>query len=50
MSLADAAGNVRAFIARLITGAQGHWKGCPPMAEQRIYLANHQSHREWMLV
>ncbi len=39
-----------AFIARLITGTQGHWKGCPPKAEQRIYFANHQSHLDWVLI
>ncbi|MBE0549914.1 MAG: 1-acyl-sn-glycerol-3-phosphate acyltransferase [Rubrivivax sp.] len=50
MSLADAAGMLLVFIARLITGAQGHWKGCPPMAEQRIYFANHQSHLDWVLI
>ena len=50
MSLADAAGTLLALIARLITGAQGHWKGCPPMAEQRIYFANHQSHLDWVLI
>ncbi len=31
-------------IARLVTGAQGHWKGSVPQALQRIYFANHQSH------
>ncbi len=50
MSLADFMGQVLAFIARLITGAQGHWKGCPPKAEQRIYFANHQSHLDWVLI
>jgi 1-acyl-sn-glycerol-3-phosphate acyltransferase len=50
MSLAEAAGLVLAFIARLITGAQGHWLGCPPAAEQRIYFANHQSHLDWVLI
>ena len=39
-----------AFMARLITGTQGHWKGCPPKAEQRIYFANHQSHLDWVLI
>ena len=39
-----------AFVARLITGTQGHWKGCPPKAEQRIYFANHQSHLDWVLI
>jgi 1-acyl-sn-glycerol-3-phosphate acyltransferase len=47
---ADAMGLLLAFIARLITGAQGHWKGCPPKAEQRIYFANHQSHLDWVLI
>jgi hypothetical protein len=45
-----AMGLLLAFIARLITGAQGHWKGCPPKAEQRIYFANHQSHLDWVLI
>ena len=39
-----------AFLARLITGAQGHWKGCPPSNEQRIYIANHQSHFDLVLI
>ncbi len=50
MSIADSTGLFLAFLARLITGAQGHWKGCPPMAEQRIYFANHQSHFDWVLI
>jgi len=47
---ADAMGALLAFVARLITGAQGHWRGCPPKAEQRIYFANHQSHLDWVLI
>ena len=50
MSRAEAMGLLLAFVARLITGAQGHWKGCPPKAEQRIYFANHQSHFDWVLI
>jgi 1-acyl-sn-glycerol-3-phosphate acyltransferase len=50
MTRADAMGLLLAFIARLITGAQGHWKGVPPKAEQRIYFANHQSHLDWVLI
>jgi 1-acyl-sn-glycerol-3-phosphate acyltransferase len=50
MSRADFMGLLLAFIARLITGAQGHWKGCPPKAEQRVYFANHQSHLDWVLI
>ncbi len=44
------AGLVLAFLARLITGAQGRWVGTPPKAEQRIYFANHQSHFDWVLI
>ncbi|MEO5771456.1 MAG: lysophospholipid acyltransferase family protein [Burkholderiaceae bacterium] len=50
MSAADLMGFVLALLARLITGTQGHWKGCPPTAEQRIYFANHQSHFDWVLI
>ena len=50
LTLAEFAGLVLAFIARLITGAQGHWYGSPPKAEQRIYFANHQSHFDWVLI
>ena len=50
MTIADAAGLVLASLARLITGAQGHWKGCPPTANQRLYFANHQSHFDWVLI
>ena len=50
MTLPEAAGLALAFVARLITGAQGHWLGCPPKAEQRIYFANHQSHFDWVLI
>ena len=50
MKLADVAGSFLVFLARLITGAQGHWHGCPPKAEQRVYFANHQSHFDWVLL
>ncbi len=50
MTLAEATGLVLASLARLITGTQGHWKGCPPTANQRIYFANHQSHFDWVLI
>lgn len=50
MTRADLMGQLLAFVARLITGAQGHWKGCPPQALQRIYFANHQSHLDWVLI
>jgi 1-acyl-sn-glycerol-3-phosphate acyltransferase len=50
VKLPEFAGLFLAFLARLITGAQGHWLGCPPKAEQRIYFANHQSHFDWVLI
>lgn len=50
MVLAEITGLFLASLARLITGAQGHWKGSPPTAEQRIYFANHQSHFDWVLI
>ncbi len=50
MKLREVAGLALAGIARLITGAQGHWYGAPPKAEQRIYFANHQSHFDWVLI
>lgn len=43
-------GQLLALVARLITGAQGHWRGCAPQAVQRIYFANHQSHLDWVLI
>ncbi len=50
MKLPEVAGLLLATVARLITGAQGHWHGSPPKAEQRIYFANHQSHFDWVLI
>jgi 1-acyl-sn-glycerol-3-phosphate acyltransferase len=50
MTVPEATGLFLSLLARLITGAQGHWRGCPPMAEQRIYFANHQSHLDWVLI
>lgn len=50
MSLPDVAAFGLATLARLITGAQGHWHGSWPKAEQRIYFANHQSHFDWVLI
>jgi 1-acyl-sn-glycerol-3-phosphate acyltransferase len=50
MTRATLMGKLLLFIARLITGAQGHWRGCPPEALQRIYFANHQSHFDWVLI
>ncbi|WP_423235719.1 lysophospholipid acyltransferase family protein [Amphibiibacter pelophylacis] len=48
--LVSAASTLLGAILRLVTSAQGHWQGCPPSAEQRIYFANHQSHVDWVLI
>jgi 1-acyl-sn-glycerol-3-phosphate acyltransferase len=37
-------------LIRFLTGAQARWYGCPPKAEQRIYLANHQSHADLVMI
>lgn len=50
MTRPEAVGLLLAFLARLITGAQGHWYGSPPKAEQRIYFANHQSHIDLVMI
>jgi 1-acyl-sn-glycerol-3-phosphate acyltransferase len=50
MTRPEFVGLLLSTIARLITGAQGHWYGSPPKAEQRIYFANHQSHFDWVLI
>jgi len=50
MTRPELVGLLLSSLARLITGAQGHWYGSPPKAEQRIYFANHQSHFDWVLI
>ena len=50
MIIVDALAYLLAGLARLITGAQGHWKGVAPRSDQRIYFANHQSHLDWVLI
>src|SRR4051812_34417353 len=50
MTRAEVTGLFLSSLARLITGATGHWHGCAPAAEQRIYFANHQSHFDWVLI
>jgi 1-acyl-sn-glycerol-3-phosphate acyltransferase len=34
---------------RALTGAQGHWAGCSPSRNQRIFFANHTSHCDFLL-
>jgi 1-acyl-sn-glycerol-3-phosphate acyltransferase len=36
--------------ARVVTGAEARWFGCAPSETRRIYVANHTSHADFMLV
>jgi 1-acyl-sn-glycerol-3-phosphate acyltransferase len=36
--------------ARLLTGVQARWLGCGPVDVQRIYVANHTSHLDFVLI
>jgi 1-acyl-sn-glycerol-3-phosphate acyltransferase len=38
------------LFARALTGVRPDWRGCIPEAGQRIYLANHASHGDFVLV
>lgn len=35
---------------RVLGGAQPRWQGCGPLYETRIYLANHSSHLDFLLL
>src|SRR5579863_2627446 len=39
-----------AFLVRSITGAQGQWFDCEPQAGQRVYIANHSSHLDFLVL
>jgi 1-acyl-sn-glycerol-3-phosphate acyltransferase len=36
--------------AKALTGAQAEWQGCRPDNRQRIYVANHTSHLDFLLL
>ena len=36
--------------ARFLTGAQAQWRGCRPENRQRIFVANHTSHLDFILL
>ncbi len=42
--------SVLAGGARLLTGVRPNWVGCLPEPRQRIYLANHTSHGDFVLI
>ncbi len=37
-------------LSRLVTGAQARWIGCEPSTRQRIYIANHTSHLDFVVL
>jgi 1-acyl-sn-glycerol-3-phosphate acyltransferase len=46
---AAAALGVVAF-ARTVTGVRANWRGCTPSSARRIYIANHVSHGDFVLI
>lgn len=43
-------GSIIASLARLLTGARAHWRGCAPEPKQRVYFANHTSNLDFVLL
>lgn len=37
-------------FARVLTGVQARWLGCPPVTDARVYFANHTSHGDFVLI
>jgi len=37
-------------VARAVTGAEARWVGCAPSESPRIYIANHTSHADFILL
>src|SRR4029079_7713656 len=50
---ADNGGSMKDLVAvlvRFVTGAQRHWCYCQPRAGQRVYIANHSSHLDFLVL
>ena len=39
-----------AGLARVLTGVLPNWRGCLPESRQRVYIANHTSHGDFVLI
>ncbi len=39
-----------AWVARILTGARARWQGSAPVADQRVYFANHTSNLDFVLL
>jgi 1-acyl-sn-glycerol-3-phosphate acyltransferase len=37
-------------FARIVTGVRAEWQGCQPEPRQRIYVGNHTSHGDFLLI
>lgn len=48
--LETTAARVIARSTKLFTGGTAHWKGCRPENRQRIFVANHTSHLDFVLL
>lgn len=42
--------SLTAWLLRLFSGANAHWVGCRPEPKQRIYVANHSSHFDFLIL
>ncbi len=38
------------WFTRILTGVRARWQGCTPVAEQRVYYANHTSNLDFVLL
>jgi 1-acyl-sn-glycerol-3-phosphate acyltransferase len=43
-------GSMLAAAAQLVAGSTVRWAGCAPTEEQRIYIANHSSHLDFIVL
>jgi len=43
-------GHAIMIFARLVTAVRGEWVGVEPIANQRVYFANHVSHGDFVLI
>lgn len=42
--------DIASTIIRLLCGAMANWAGCSPEPAQRIYIANHTSHLDFLVI
>ena len=42
--------SILATAAQIVAGSTVRWAGCAPSEEQRIYIANHSSHLDFIVL